>query len=72
MELQKWQSDERRFNSRGGPSTHHKVRVIVGQKAKPIAYGVTLPFEIASQFSGCQLKICVSGTCIVMESGCKL
>ena len=68
----KWDSDERRFNQRGGPSHYHKVRVIVGHKLNPIAYGVTLPENIATQFSGCQLRIHVSGTAIIMESGCRI
>ena len=67
-----WSSDERQYNFRGGPSPLHKVRVIVGQKLNPIAYGITLPFHIAQQFSGCQLRISVSGTSIVMESGCRI
>jgi len=70
--VNKWTSDERRFNQRGGPSLFHKVRVIVGKKLMPIAYGVTLPTNIAVQFSGCQLRIYASGTSIIMESGCKI
>ena len=64
-----WKSDERRLNQRGGPSLFHKVRVIVGTKVVPVAYGVTIPHGIAQQFSGCQLRIHVSGTAIIMESG---
>ena len=67
-----WDTDERRYNQRGGPSLFRKVRVIVGTKLTPIAYGVTLTNEIAQQFSGCQLMIHVSGTAIIMESGCKI
>jgi len=67
-----WKTDERRFNSRGGPSLFHKVRVIVGTNLTPVAYGVTLPTEIAQQFSGCQLMIYTSGTSIIMESGCRV
>ena len=68
----KWETDERRFNQRGGPSLFHKVRVIVGHKLNPIAFGVTLPTQIAEEFSGCQLRIYTSGASIVMESGCKI
>lgn len=67
-----WMTDEREFNFRGGPSLFHKVRVIVGTKVAPIAYGITLPAQIAEAFSGCQLRIHISGTAIVMESGCRL
>jgi len=67
-----WETDERRMNQRGGPALYHKVRVIVGQKLNPIAYGVTLPTNIAQAFSGCQLRISMSGTSIVMESGCRI
>lgn len=67
-----WKTDERRFNQRGGASIFRKVRIIVGQKLNPIAFGVTLPFEIAQEFSGCQLRIHTSGTSIIMESGCRI
>ena len=67
-----WKTDERKFNKRGGSALFHKVRVIVGTKLIPVAYGVTLPTEIAQQFSGCQLRIHTSGTCIIMESGARL
>ncbi len=69
MVTENWESDERRYNQRGGPALFHKVRVIVGRKLNPVAYGVTLPFHVAQQFSGCQLHIHVSGTAIIMESG---
>ena len=71
MVAKNWETDERKYNQRGGPSLFHKLRVIVGTKVAPIAFGVTLPFEIAAQFSGCQLRVYTSGTCIVMESGCR-
>jgi len=67
-----WETDEREYNHRGGPSLFHKVRVIVGTKVTPIAYGVTLPTQIAQQFSGCQLRIYASGTAIIMESGTRI
>ena len=67
-----WDSDERRYNKRGGPSLYHKVRVIVGHNLMPIAYGVTLPFLIAQEFSGCPIRIHTSGTSIIMESGCRI
>ncbi len=70
--VKNWKSDERKFNQRGGPALFHKVRVIVGTKLSPIAYGITLPFQIVQQFSGCQLHISVSGTAIIMESGGKI
>ena len=60
-------TDERSYNQRGGPNKLHKVRVIMGTKINPIAYGVTMPKNIAQQFSGCKLKIHISGPCIVME-----
>ena len=66
-----WETDERRFNCRGGPSKFRKVRVIVGTNNNPIAFGVTLPTHIATEFSGCQLQAFVSGACIILESGCK-
>ena len=66
-----WVTDERKYNQRGGPAPFHKLRVIVGTKLLPVAYGVTLPTFIAQQFSGCQLMISVSGNSIVMESGCR-
>ena len=72
METIHWKSDEREFNYRGGPALFHKVRVIVGTKLIPVAYGITLPTQIAQQFSGCQLRISISGTSIVMESGCRI
>ena len=72
MVSKNWQTDEREFNHRGGPSLFHKVRVIVGTKLTPIAFGITLPTEIAQQFSGCQLMIHVSGTAIIMESGVRV
>ena len=72
MEVKNWETDERRMNHRVGPALFHKVRVIVGQKLNPIAYGVTLPTEIAQTFSGCLLSIHVSGTSIIMESGCRI
>lgn len=71
MAMKNWETDERRFNYRGGPSVFRKVRIIVGQKSNPVAYGVTLTNEIAQQFSGCNLLIHVSGTAIIMESGCR-
>ena len=67
-----WETDERRLNKRGGPALFHKLRVIVGTKINPVAYGITLPNEIAQQFSGCQLRISISGTSIIMESGCRI
>ena len=72
MVLKNWETDERRYNQRGGPALFHKLRVIVGTKIAPVAYGVTLPNHIAEDFSGCQLRIHVSGTAIIMESGCKI
>ena len=69
MMAKHWETDERQFNRRGGPSLFHKVRVIVGTRLAPVAYGVTLPTQIAQQFSGCQLRIHISGTTIIMESG---
>jgi len=72
MVAKNWVTDERQFNQRGGPSVFHKVRVIVGRRTAPIAYGVTLPNHIAEDFSGCQLRISVSGTSIIMESGCRI
>ena len=72
METKHWNTDERQFNHRGGPAMFHKLRVIVGTKINPVAYGVTLPTHIAQDFSGCQLRIHVSGTAIIMESGCRI
>jgi len=71
MATKHWETDERRFNCRGGPSIFRKVRVIVGTNANPIAFGITIPTAIATEFSGCQLKAFTSGGCIILESGCK-
>ena len=72
MVTKNWETDERKYNQRGGPSLFHKLRVIVGTKLMPVAYGITLPTEIAQQFSGCQLRIHISGTSIIMESGARI
>jgi len=72
MEVKNWETDERRMNHRVGPALFHKVRVIVGQKLNPIAYGVTLPTQIAQAFSGCLLSVHISGTSIIMDSGCRI
>ena len=62
-----WETDERKYNKRGGPSKFRKIRVIVGTKINPIAYGITLPVNIAKEFSGCQLTITSSGGAIILE-----
>ncbi|MHA1868726.1 MAG: hypothetical protein ACTSXD_11835 [Candidatus Heimdallarchaeaceae archaeon] len=63
-------SDQRVFNKRGGPSIQHKLRVIVGTKQNPIAYGMTFPKSIAMRFSGCSFIMSVSGNSIILTSGC--
>ncbi len=67
MVAKNWETDERRYNKRGGPSSSHKVRVIVGTNKNPIAYGITLPKHIVDNFSGCKLEINISGGAIIME-----
>jgi len=63
--------DYRTFNKRGGCAYQHKVRVIVGTKAKPVAHGITLPTKVAQHFAGCLMTISHSGTSILLESGCQ-
>lgn len=64
--------DDRRLNSRKSPSLQHKIRVVVGSKKNPIAYGMTFPKFIVERFEGCMFRIYTSGNSIVLESGCKL
>ena len=65
-------SDGRRFNFRGGPSVHHRIRKIVQGNITGDVYGITLPKIIAEPFLGCWMKINVSGNSIILQSGCKI
>jgi len=49
----------------------YKLRSIV-KSDKVVKYGITIPNEIASFFSGCLFNPEISGTCIVLYSGCSL
>ena len=64
--------DERRFNKRGGPATHHKMRKIVTNNKSGDVYGITIPQIIAKDFHGCFMSVSQSGGCIILESGCKI
>ena len=65
-------TDERRYNYRKAPSLQHKIRVIAGNKLKPVQWGITVPQFIAERFADCYLRLQVSGTMLIMESGCKI
>ena len=55
-----------------GPALQHKIRQLTFGNETGDSFGITIPRIIAEHFSGCFLRISVSGNMIVMESGCKL
>jgi len=67
-----WSTDERKFNFRGGVSLQHKIRIVNPGNKSGETFGVTIPFFIANQFDNCLLRIYVSGSKIILESGCRL
>lgn len=68
----KFETDERRFNQRGGISLHHKLRVINPGNKSGETYAITIPTVIARKFIGCEMRVYQSGCGIVLESGCRL
>lgn len=67
--VNKKEFDGRMYNKRGGISRLHKIRKLVTNNKTGDAYGITIPQEIALQFSGCKLNLYISGNCLIMESG---
>ncbi len=55
-----------------GPALQQRIRKIVTNNRTGDVYGITIPRVIAEQFSGCLLRIYVSGNEINLESGCKI
>lgn len=65
-------NDGRSFNFRKGPSIQHRIRILNPGNKSGESFGITIPTVIAEQFQACWMRIYVSGTSVVMESGCKL
>ena len=65
-------TDERVFNFRKNPSIQHKIRILNPGNKTGESLGITIPNLLAEQFVGCWMRIYISGTQIILESGCKL
>ena len=55
-----------------GPALQHKLRKGTTGNDTGDSHVITIPRFIANQFSGCLLRLSISGNSIIMESGCKL
>lgn len=55
-----------------GPSLQHSIRKGTTNNATGDSFVITIPKIIAEQFNNVLLRIYVSGTSIVLESGCKI
>jgi len=55
-----------------GPALQHIIRKGTTNNETGDSFVITIPSVVANQFQDCLLRIYVSGTSIIMESGCKL
>ena len=55
-----------------GPALNYKIRKTTTNNKTGDSYAITIPRVIAKEFEQCFFKLCVSGTSITFESGCKM
>lgn len=55
-----------------GPALQHQIRKGTTNNATGDTFVITVPKIITEQFTNCFLRVYVSGTSIILESGCKL
>lgn len=65
-------TDERRFNFRKNPSIQHRIRILNPGNKTGETFGITIPTVVAEQFQSCWMRIYISGTTIILSSGCKI
>jgi hypothetical protein len=55
-----------------GPALNYQIRKTTTNNKTGDSYAITIPRIVAKQFEECFFRMCVSGTNIIFESGCKL
>ena len=55
-----------------GPALTYKIKKVTSNNKTGDSYAITIPRIIAKQFEECFFKLCISGTNIIFESGCKM
>lgn len=68
----KLNSEERYKISYRGPALNYRIRKVVTNNKTGDSYAITIPRIIAQEFEEVFFKLCISGTNIIFESGCKM
>ncbi len=63
---------EERLRPYRGPSFRYKIRKMTTNNKTGDSYGINIPKAIVSIFEGVEFNVFVSGSNIVLASGCKL